>query len=71
VYPDMELWAEIRRRDLTNEISKRQACRVYDLHWQILKKILAADEPPPFCPRAPRAKPHSSCDRVDARPLMR
>jgi transposase len=53
----MELWAEIRRRVLTNEISKREACRAYDLHWQTLKKILAADEPPPFCPKAPRAKP--------------
>jgi transposase len=57
VYTDMELWAEIRRRVLTNEISKREACREYQLHWQTLQKILAADEPPPFCPQAPRAKP--------------
>jgi transposase len=57
VYTDMELWAEIRRRVLTNEISKREACRQYDLHWQTLQKILAADEPPPFCPKAARAKP--------------
>ena len=53
----MELWAEIRRRVLTGEISKREACRAYDLHWQTLKKILANEEPPPFRPKAPRAKP--------------
>src|SRR4051812_1793158 len=53
----MEHWAEIRRRVLTGEISKREACREYELHWQTLKKILATDEPPPFRPKAPRAKP--------------
>jgi transposase len=57
VFTNMELWAEIRRRVLTGEISKREACREYDLHWQTLKKILAADEPPPFRARVPRAKP--------------
>lgn len=57
MYTDMELWAEIRRRVLTREISKREACREYEIHWQTLKKILAADEPPLFCPKAPRAKP--------------
>jgi transposase len=53
----MEQWAEIRRRVLTGDITKREACREYDLHWQTLKKILAADEPPPFRPKVPRAKP--------------
>src|SRR4051794_39905284 len=53
----MEQWAEIRRRVLTGEISKREACREYGLHWQTLKKILAADEPSPFRPKVPRAKP--------------
>src|SRR4051812_20078222 len=53
----MEHWAEIRRRVLTGEISKREACREYELHWQTLKKILATEEPPPFRPKAPRAKP--------------
>ena len=33
VYADMELWAEIRRRVLTGEISKRDACRMYEIHW--------------------------------------
>src|SRR5215207_1474311 len=53
----MEQWAEIRRRVLTGELSKREACREYGLHWQTLKKVLAADEPPPFRPKVPRAKP--------------
>jgi transposase len=57
VFTDMEQWAEIRRRVLTGDITKREACREYDLHWQTLKKILAADEPPPFRPKVPRAKP--------------
>ena len=57
MFTDMEQWAEIRRRVLTGEISKREACREYGLHWQTLKKVLAADEPPPCRPKVPRAKP--------------
>jgi transposase len=57
VFTNMEQWAEIRRRVLTGEITKREACREYGLHWQTLKKILAADEPPSFRPKVPRAKP--------------
>src|SRR5215472_6885976 len=53
----MEFWAEIRRRVLTGEISKRAACRACELHWQTLHKILANEEPAPFRPKAPRAKP--------------
>jgi transposase len=48
VFVNMELWAEIRRRVLTREISKREACRVYEIHWATLKKILAHDEPPGY-----------------------
>jgi hypothetical protein len=57
VFTDMEQWAEIRRRVLTGEITKREACREYDLHWQTLKKILAADEPPTFRPNVPHPGP--------------
>jgi transposase len=57
VFTNMEQWAEIRRRVLTGEITKREACREYGLHWQTLKKILASPEPPPFRPKVPRAKP--------------
>ncbi|QDU20964.1 hypothetical protein [Urbifossiella limnaea] len=54
---NMEIWVEIRRRVLTGEISKRQACVEYEIHWQTLKKILAHEEPPGFQGKAARAKP--------------
>ena len=44
----MELWAEIRRRVLTREIGKREACRIYEIHWATLKKILSHEEPPGY-----------------------
>jgi transposase len=57
----MEQWTEIRRRVLTNEISKREACRQYHLHWLTLKKILAHEEPPGYRrsrpPRRPKIEP--------------
>lgn len=49
----MDQWAEIRRRVLTGEISKRQACREYDVHWLTLKKILSHEEPPGYRRTAP------------------
>lgn len=42
----MDQWIEIRRRVLNHEISRRQACREYGLHWQTLKKILLQPMPP-------------------------
>ena len=48
VFTDMELWAEIRRRVLTGELSKRAVCRKFDIHWDTLKKILEHAEPPGF-----------------------
>jgi transposase len=57
VFTNMEQWAEIRRRVLTGEISKREACREYELHWQTLHKILSDAEPPGFRSTIPRAKP--------------
>ena len=53
----MEAWVEIRRRVLTGELSKRAACREYNLHWDTLKKILVHDEPPGYRRSQPRAKP--------------
>jgi len=38
VFVNMELSAEIRRRVLTHEISKRAACRQYQIHWSTLKR---------------------------------
>jgi len=57
----MELWSEIRRRVLTGEMSKREACRVYEIHWATLKKILSHEEPPGYrrsrIPRRPTVEP--------------
>jgi transposase len=48
VYANMEHWAEIRRRVITGEISQREACRQYQIHWLTLKKILSHEEPPGY-----------------------
>jgi transposase len=57
VYTDMENWAEIRRRVLVDGLSKRAACREYDIHWDTLKKILDHPEPPGYRRAAPRPRP--------------
>ncbi|HUE13036.1 MAG TPA: IS21 family transposase [Planctomycetaceae bacterium] len=57
MYADMEMWSEIRRRVLTGELTKRAACREYDLHWETLEKILAHVEPPGYRRTKPRHKP--------------
>lgn len=53
----MHKWVEIRRRVLTGEISKRQACREYHLDWKILKRVLEHEEPTPYRLQKPRQKP--------------
>jgi transposase len=57
VYTDMENWAEIRRRVLVDGLSKRAACREYQIHWDTLTEILTHTEPPPFRRAAPRPGP--------------
>lgn len=54
---DMELWTEIRRRVLTKELSKRAACKEYELGWWTLKKILEHAEPPGYRRAKPRQRP--------------
>ena len=54
---DMEVWTEIRRRVLTKELSRREACVKYRVGWHTLEKILAYDEPPGYRQTKPRAKP--------------
>ncbi len=53
----MHDWAEIRRRVLVEGLSKRAACRHYDLHWSTLQKILSCDQPPGYQQAGPRVKP--------------
>ena len=57
MYADMEFWTEVRRRVLTGELSKRAACREYELSWHTLAKILAHEEPPGYRQQRPRLKP--------------
>lgn len=53
----MHDWAEIRRRVLLKELSKRAACREYDLHWSTLSRILDAPTPPGYQQAVLRSKP--------------
>jgi transposase len=53
----MELWSEVRRRVLTGELSKREACKAYHLHWETLQKMLQHEEPPGYRKEKPREKP--------------
>ena len=57
MFTDMENWAEIRRRVLVDGLSKRAACRAYDIHWDTLQKILEHPEPPGYRRTAPRPRP--------------
>ena len=57
MYTDMENWAEIRRRVLVDGLSKRAACREYDIHWDTLTKVLEHPEPPGYRRAAPRPRP--------------
>ena len=43
----MQLWADIRRRVLVENVSKRQILRETGMHWRTLDKILANTGPPP------------------------
>lgn len=57
MFTNMEVWSEIRRRVLTGELSKRAACREYEIHWDTLQKILEHVEPAGYQRTQPRAKP--------------
>jgi transposase len=57
VYNNMHDWAEIRRRVLVEGLSKRAACRQFDLYWSTLQKILSLNEPPGYRDARPRVKP--------------
>jgi hypothetical protein len=53
VFADLEKWAEIRRRVPVDGLSKRAACRAYDVRWDTLTAILEHPEPPAFRATAP------------------
>jgi hypothetical protein len=53
----MEMWTKVRRSVLTGKLSKRQACKQYEIHWETLEKILDNPEPPEQRRQGERAKP--------------
>lgn len=53
----MEQWAEIRRRVLNGEASRRQILRETGMHWTTLEKILTHSAPPGYRRKGPRPKP--------------
>ena len=67
MFTDMEKWAEIRRRVLVDGLSKRAACRQYEIHWDTLAKILNHTELPPFRRAAPRPMPENTTPLARAR----
>lgn len=57
MYKDMEWWAEIRRRVLVEEVSKRQILRETGIHWTTLEKILVHSAPPGYRLKEARSRP--------------
>ena len=53
----MELWAEVRRRVLTGELSRRQAAKEYQLNYRTVEKIVGHVEPPGYRRENPRKRP--------------
>ena len=53
----MEFWTEVRRQVLVEGLSKRAACRQFDISWHTLTKILNHEEPPGYRQKHPRRKP--------------
>ncbi len=57
VYTDMQQWTDIRRRVLTEGVSKRQILRETGMHWTTLEKILNHSSPPGYRMQRLRQKP--------------
>ena len=54
---DMDTWTNIRRDVLTGGMSRREACKKYNLNFRTIQKILSHAEPPGYCQTATRDKP--------------
>lgn len=54
---DMDTWTNIRRDVLVDGMSKREACKKYNLNFRTIQKILSHAEPPGYCQAAVRNKP--------------
>lgn len=56
MYTDMQLWTDVRRFVLVEKGSKREACRIFNIHWDTLCRILEHSEPPGYRQKARRPK---------------
>ena len=54
---DMDKWTRIRRDVLVEKMSRREACRKYNLNFRTIQKILKLPEPPERPKAYARAKP--------------
>jgi len=57
VITDMEKWTRIRRDVLVDGMSRREACRKYNLNFRTIQKILDQQEPPDHRKKHTRDKP--------------
>lgn len=57
MYTDMEWWADIRRKVLVDEVSKREILRQSGIHWKTLDKILNNSIPSGYQRTKERPKP--------------
>jgi transposase len=53
----MHLWTEVRRAVLVGGMSRRDACKKYNLNFRTIQKILAHEEPPGYRRKYLRQKP--------------
>ena len=54
---DMDKWTNIRRDILAGGMSRRDACKKYNLNFRTIRKILEHQEPPGYRRKATRVKP--------------
>jgi len=57
VITDMDMWTNIRREILVDGMSKRDACKKYNLNFRTIQKILQHQEPPDYRRKSTRNKP--------------
>ena len=53
----MNLWTDVRRAVIAGEMSRRDACKKYNLNFRTIHKILSHEEPPGYRRGRPRVKP--------------
>jgi len=57
VFRSMDQWTKIRQDILVDGLSKREACRKYNLNFRTIQKVLQCAEPPDRPKEVDRAKP--------------